>query len=233
MSQSGILTISSSGGGTPITTINGDTGSATGATILLYANNASNGAGSSVKFTNSGSVSLFNVTDSAGNTIIGNNAGNLTNLGGSNTILGAFAGSSLAGNGLSSIATSNVILGYNAANKLTTGFQNNIQGTNAMLNATSANTTVAIGFGTLTQILTGVSNVVIGTNCGTNYTSSESSNILLGTSVLGITGESNSIRIGNNGNGTNQQNKCFIAGIKSVTVTNQQTVTIDSSTGQH
>ncbi len=49
---------------------------------------------------------------------------------------------------------------------------------------------------------------------------------------IGTTAESNTIKIGTQGSGSGQQNKCFVAGIVGVTTSNTQTVTINSSTGQ-
>ncbi|HXC05149.1 MAG TPA: hypothetical protein VNZ86_10390, partial [Bacteroidia bacterium] len=42
----------------------------------------------------------------------------------------------------------------------------------------------------------------------------------------------NTIRVGTQGSGSGQQNKCFIAGIASVSVSNVNFVTINTSTGQ-
>ena len=48
----------------------------------------------------------------------------------------------------------------------------------------------------------------------------------------GVASESNVTRIGTQGAGNGQQNECFIAGIVGVTVSNIQSVVINSSTGQ-
>ena len=85
--------------------------------------------------------------------------------------------------------------------------------------------------GSLQRITTGSDNTCIGVDAGLNYsTGSESNNILLGAAVLGTASESNVIRIGNNGSGSGQQNKCFVAGIAGITVTGS--AVLCSATGQ-
>ena len=126
----------------------------------------------------------------------------------SNTIIGGLAGNS------SVSGTSNVGVGYEALHGLTSGTGN-----------------VSIGLGSLQRITTGSDNTCIGVDAGLNYsTGSESNNILLGAAVLGTASESNVIRIGNNGSGSGQQNKCFVAGIAGITVTGS--AVLCSATGQ-
>lgn len=126
----------------------------------------------------------------------------------SNTIIGGLAGNS------SVSGTNNVGVGYEALHGLTSGTGN-----------------VSIGLGSLQRITTGSDNTCIGVDAGLNYsTGSESNNILLGAVVLGTASESNVIRIGNNGSGSGQQNKCFVAGIAGITVTGS--AVLCSATGQ-
>ena len=63
------------GGGGVINTILGDSGSVSGVTVTIFANEAAATSGSSVKFVNGGVVSTLNVTDSSNNTIIGLGSG--------------------------------------------------------------------------------------------------------------------------------------------------------------
>ena len=79
MSQAGMNNSGSGGGGgSAITTIDGDVGSITGSTVTIYADNAANAAGSSVKFINSGTISTLQLSDANENTMIGKNSGNAT-----------------------------------------------------------------------------------------------------------------------------------------------------------
>lgn len=195
------------GGLVPIETINGDTGSITGSTVTIYANNAANQAGETVKFVNSGTISTFEVTDASNNTMVGKGSGKSGMSGNQNAAFGALA--------LESITTGflNTSLGYEAGNDLTTG---------------EANTFVGNSSGAV--LTTGSFNIIIGEGSGNNYSSSEGSNICIGNN--GTSSESHVIRIGTQGSGNEQQNQCFIAGIVGVTVSNQKFVTINSSTGQ-
>lgn len=110
-------------------------------------------------------------------------------------------------------STQNTTVGYQSGLNVTSGSQNSVLGYQGLLNAT-----------------TGSYNTCLGYSAGSNYTTSESSNIcVINTGTLA---ESNTTRIGTQGSGSGQQNKCFIAGIVGVTVSNPQIVTINSSTGQ-
>jgi hypothetical protein len=73
-----------------IQTIVGDSGSITGNTVQIFANQAILNAGSTVSFSNSGTTSTLNLSDNNQNTIIGNGSGVVAPLFGSgNTILGS------------------------------------------------------------------------------------------------------------------------------------------------
>jgi trimeric autotransporter adhesin len=88
-------------------TITGDFGSITGSNLTIYANQASLNSGSSVNFFNSGTTSMFSVTDVNYNTMMGLLAGTGSLSGTANTALGAYAGSSYT-----SSETNNICLGY-------------------------------------------------------------------------------------------------------------------------
>lgn len=207
-----------------IVTINGDTGSITGQTVTIYADNAANNTGSSVKFVNSGTVSTFNVTDSNDNTFLGKGAGKLTTTGLANCGFGF--------NSLSSItaAAFNSGFGYFTLQNVLGGSASCAFGYASLKNLTTGQENSAFGHNSLTNLISGTNNTTIGFQSGLNYTSSESSNILINNN--GVTGESNVTRIGLQGSSTGQQNKCFIAGIIGNTVSNQQLITVNSSTGQ-
>jgi hypothetical protein len=108
--------------------------------------------------------------------------------------------------------SNNVAVGYQALDQnqptsTTTGINNTALGTNALI----ANTT-------------GANNIAIGYNAG-NLLTSGSNNITIGHS--GLTGESNTIRIGTTGT----QTRAFVSGIRGITTGSNDAVTvvIDSS----
>lgn len=214
-----------SGGG--ITTINGDTGSITGTTVTVYTNNSTINSGASLKFVNSGTVSTLNVTDASDNTIIGKGAGNATLSGGSNTGLGRFALNALTS------GNSNTALGSLSLAACTSSPDNTGIGAGSLFSVTSGSGfNTALGNTSLNQLATGANNVALGSFAGDLYVGAESNNIL----VLneGTPGESNTTRIGTQGNGTRQQNRCFVAGITGASPTgaNAPQVVLCDNAGQ-
>lgn len=209
----------SSGG---ITTIAGDSGTATGSTVTF---NANTNCGASIVFAASGSTVDLKVTDANSSIYLGESSGNPSISGlGQNTTCGFNTGNALTSGHFdcffgalvgqfATSATNCCGFGYGSLSSLTTGLRH-----------------AAFGQGCLGNITTGNTNIGFGNNAGTNYTSSESSNIVIGNQ--GTAAESNVIRIGTQGSGDGQQNKCFIAGIAGVSVSNKNLATIDSSTGQ-
>lgn len=103
-------------------------------------------------------------------------------------------------------------------------------GFQAFFNTNSTAPSVGIGSQNLQNVTSGGYNTALGHQSGISLTGTDSSNILITNS--GTVGDNNTIRIGTQGSGNQQQNKCFIAGIVGVTTSNSQLVTIDSSTGQ-
>jgi len=208
-----------------IITIDGDSGSISpsAGVVTIYANNASLGAGQSVEFINSGTISTLQVTDSNHNTIIGSGAGKLGQAYLECTALGYQAGASMTS------GSQQTLIGYQAGTLSTTG-TNTLIGAFAGSGTVTGNNFVAIGYNALVGSLTGANIISIGQSSGGNYISSESNNIVIGSN--GITSESNAIHIGTQGSGAAQQNKCYIAGIVGVTVSNTEMVTINSATGQ-
>lgn len=207
-----------------VVTINGDTGSATGSTVTIYANNASQNCGSSVLFSNSGSTSTLNVTDVSNNTLIGLHAGNASISGSFNT---SFGQNTLTG--LTS-GVGNLAMGYDALFGITTGSANIGIGSSTLVSVTTSGNNIAIGPNAGAGIaFNGAHNTLIGTSSGLNYTSSESSNIIIGNS--GTASESNVIRIGTQGSGAGQQNTCYIAGVEGQSVSGSAVI-VNPSTGQ-
>lgn len=178
-------------GGSGVTQIDGDTGSAlpAGGIINVIANNAAKNAGSTVSFSAATDTVVLNVTDAGFNTVIGKNAGNLAMTANDNTVIGGASGTSL-----------------------TTGSSNTV-----------------VGEGSLTLVTTGNRNVILGNSAAGNYTSSESDNILIGSNVDGLNGESHTLRIGaGTGTGTGALTQTFIGGIDGVNVGPVATVVTES-----
>jgi hypothetical protein len=124
----------------------------------------------------------------------------------------------------------NTFLGVEAGNTSVSGAVNTSVGHGSMLGITSGNANTSLGSNSLNNMQTGSYNVCLGNQSGTFYTSSESSNICLGRT--GTVGDSNMLRLGNQGSGIQQQNQCFIAGIAGVTTAQSAVTTIDPSTTQ-
>lgn len=112
---------------------------------------------------------------------------------------------------LHAYGTSNTFVGEEAGNFTLTGTVNTGAGYRSLKYLTSGNYNTAFGAHSLRRLGSGSYNIAVGYNAGVNLLSSESSNIHIGHS--GVTGESNVIRIGVQGSGAGQQNKCLIAGI--------------------
>src|ERR1700678_660514 len=228
------------GGGSLIVTIDGDSGSATGATISFL---ATPNCGSSVAFTASGSTVDLNVTDINDNTIIGGGSGNSGVASGSsssNTSLGVNCLIALnggvsntaigGGNLMVCVTNSNNTAVGGAALLSCMGDSNTAIGAAALVTSGTGTQNTALGFQALYQVATGSNNIGIGYNAGSSYVAAESDNIVIGN--LGTASESNVIRIGTQGSGDGEQDTCFVAGIAGDTVSRAQTVTINPSTGQ-
>lgn len=240
---SGVVTWQPGGSGSGITTLAGDTGSATGSIVNVI---ATAGCGSSVSFDSSSNTLALNASDSNDNTFWGLSSGSVTAINGpGNSGFGKQALQSLSGS--VSTGNNNSAFGYASLALCITGTGNSGFGFTTLVNCTgSSNTAVGtaaggtISSGNLNTIvgnnafnsgtLTGSYNIGIGQNAGQNYTSSEASNILIGNQ--GTAAESNTLRIGTQGSGNGQVNRAFVAGIVGVATSNSQMVTIDSITGQ-
>jgi hypothetical protein len=187
--------------------ITGDIGTITGSSFTIYADNVAQNCGSSVLFSNSGTTSTLNVSDSNNNTILGAGAGN----------------ASLSG-------IRNCGYGYQSLLALTSGNFNCSYGYGSCVEFKSGLQNSAYGYGSLETLVTGSYNLSLGAFSGSLYTGSESSNILL--MNPGVAGESNVMRLGSQGTGNGQVSTCYIAGITGVTTSSSAYVTINTTTGQ-
>jgi len=156
------------------------------------------------------------------NIFIGPDSGNGTNTGTDNTGIGYQSLESLTS------GINNVAIGSNSSPLLTDGQRNVSIGAESLLILTSGDNNVAIGEGALETIATGNENVAIGVGAGINLTLNDSSNVLIGS--LGVVGDNNTIRIGEQGAGAGQQDTCYVAGIHGVTPAGAtETVIIDAN----
>jgi len=212
------------GGGGGITTVVGDVGSVTGATIDLFANSGSAHSGSSVSFTAaSGTEMDLVVTDVNSNTIIGLNAGNNSVTGQFNTAVGPGCYQPLT------TGSSNTAMGYGALNNATTTGDCVSVGFESMISDTSSVACVGIGNQALYQLDGASYTIGLGYQAGSNYTGTESNNIAINALSTTVTGENNTLRLGD-GTGTGQQQlkAAFICGIDGVDVGSVATVVTES-----
>jgi hypothetical protein len=75
----------------------------------------------------------------------------------------------------------------------------------------------AVGYESLGRLEDGLNNLALGYQAGNNYLTNESNNITLGAGVAGTTGESNVLRLGQDGTGDMQQSSAYIGGVYNVT----------------
>lgn len=110
-------------------------------------------------------------------------------------------------------AGNNTIVGDSSGNATITGIYNTAFGINNVSLLTSGNQNTVLGHEAATNLTTGTGNIVIGESVGSAYTGNESGNICVGFTLNGVTGESNTTRIGNN-----SAQQVFITGIDDVNV---------------
>lgn len=201
-----------------ITTLTGDSGSATGNSVKVYANNASLGCGSTVLFTAATATSTLTVTDGSSNTMIGSGAGKAGVSGANNSAIGRLALSSVTS------GDSNMAFGSSALASLSSGNYNVAVGVVALQNLTTTDGNVGIGRQALQNVVTGANNTAIGYQAGSGLTTNDSNNIYI--STTGTAGDNGKISVGTNGTHTS----CFIQGISGVTVTG--TAVLCSTAGQ-
>ncbi len=204
-----------------------------------------------------GDSALESVTTGQQNTIIGAVAGDAITTGEFNVAVGANALSAITAavsntavgtNALSiSTANSNTAVGFGALGNTTTGDSNVAVGVQALLNnsigigntvignnsggnVTTGSVNTFVGRTVMASLLTGTQNIAIGYLAGASCIGAESSNIYIGSD--GGLGESNTIRIGEDGGGLGQQNRAFIAGVYGVTPVLAPELVIIDSAGQ-
>ena len=167
--------------------------------------------------TASGQAALSENTTGDSNTATGAGSLGSNTDGDSNTAMGADA---LASN---TIGFSNTAIGREALRENTTGLFNTAVGDGALVSNTTATGNTAVGADALQNVTTGVNNVAVGRSAGSNATTG-SNNIYLGGSVLGIAGESYTMRLGG------PQTRTFITGIHGITtgINNAIPVLVDS-----
>jgi len=125
----------------------------------------------------------------------------------------------------------NVAFGYHVLDSVQDGSYNCGFAQNVLTACTSGTRNIGFGRNALVALTTGNRNVAIGYEAGKNYTSTEDSNLMLYNN--GTVGESHVIRIGAQGSGNYQQNKCWIAGIYNTAPTGgSDNVVVIDSTGQ-
>jgi trimeric autotransporter adhesin len=150
------------------------------------------------------------------NTALGASALQNNTMGGGNTAIGFSAlESNVDGN-------SNTATGTDALTGNVNGFLNTASGASALSRNTSGVWNTANGAEALSNNTTGDNNVAIGVLAGNNATTG-SNNIYLGTGVLGLAGESNTMYLGKLGT----QTKTVIAGVRGSAVSNGEMVVID------
>lgn len=157
-------------------------------------------------------------------------SGSNNNAFGRNSLLGCSTGSNNCAMGFGALgncnSSSNTSIGHLSGVNITSGSLNSSYGANSLFAASSGSNNTSIGYSTLIGC-NGSNNAVFGLNSGQSYTGTESSNLLLVS--LGVLGESNTIRIGTQGSGSGQQNRCFSAGITAVTVSGSAPVGVDTN----
>jgi hypothetical protein len=168
------LTASLVGGGQAAQQFPTDSGTAIpiAGVLNIKSGTATLNSGSSVSTSGSSNIVLLNVTDTNSNTLVGNNAGNLTLSGSNNTSLGKSSLHDLT------TANANTVVGSLSGSLITTGNNNTI-----------------VGEGSGTLLTTGAANLIIGQSSGNALMGSESNNLLI--NHAGIVGASNWIIIAN------------------------------------
>jgi len=142
------------------------------------------------------------------------------------------SGSSVAFSGIGNIITLNLtdsnintIIGQDSGNPTISGLSNTVLGASSAINISTGNSNTFIGGDAAPNITTGNLNTIIGSGTAELYTSSESSNIIIGADIDGVTGESNVLRIGvATGTADGELNKAFISGIDGINVGSTATV---------
>jgi hypothetical protein len=210
----------------PISTLDGNSGSATGSTVTIETASTSG----TTAFTGSGSTLTLNYFDVTGSVGIGGGGTLASNTGLYNTSFGYVSMADNTTGHQSAVFGALALSAYTGlGNQVAVGFEALTRLTG---DATTAGGNVAVGIQAGANLTTGELNVLIGPNAGGSYTTTESSNILLGF-VNGTVGESNTLRIGNaTGTSIGNLNAAYICGIEGVTIANTAAVLISTVTNQ-
>src|SRR6266511_1871978 len=116
-----------------------------------------------------------------------------------------------AGALFSNSAGENTATGAGALFSNTTGEANTANGAFALFTNTNGNGNTAVGFSALHNNDTGLGKTAIGAFAGSSLTGNV--NICIGEGVSGVSGEDNTIRIGDNLSDTQGDSACYIGGI--------------------
>jgi hypothetical protein len=198
----------------------------TGGNNTANGNNALNSNTTGSNNTATGVYALFSNTTGNFNTATGNNALSSNTTGFNNTATGVGA---LFGNTTGTYNTAN---GFGALENNTTGRLNTATGVGALEFNTTGNFNTATGNNALFSNRTGENNIALGFDAGESLTGSN--NIDIGN--IGVAGESNTIRIGNEVAFTDgagiihpAQTNAYIAGINGVDKSSGAPVFIDAN----
>jgi len=177
-----------------------------------------------------GSSALSGLTTGEYNTAVGSNAGSSITDSDYNTAIGSAAFESAttsndyntaigyeAMGGVINNNSSNVGIGYRAlyANTANGIVYNTVVGSLAAETLVGGDGNVILGYNAANNLVGGDENIIIGYNSGSAYTGIESNNILIGSNLSGVLGDSDTIRIGVNGT----HDRTYIAGVYDGTVT--------------
>ena len=137
-----------------------------------------------------GAGALLSNTTGSFNTAIGSDALSANTIGEDNTAVGSEAlVDNLTGG-------ENVAIGFGAAASNNSGAANTAVGSLALNTNTTGTEDTAVGRRALQNLNGGHENTAIGWGAGAAYTGTEFNNICIGDQTVGVTGESNAIRIG-------------------------------------
>jgi len=153
-----------------------------------------------------GYLALQSITSGSSNVSIGTVSGSGINTGSGNTAVGHDSFNNAIGTGS---ASNNCFFGVSAGSNIENATGNSCFGSASLLSGQ------------------GSYNSCFGFNSGINYNANESSNICIAN--LGVASDNNTLRIGTQGNGDNQVDTTFIAGIFGVTVPASSPVVIDAN----
>lgn len=154
-----------------------------------------------------GSSSGSAITTGSSNSFLGASAGSTITVSANNVFVGAFAGS-----GMVTGSDSNVAIGSSAMQGNPDASVSNVAiGMQALQSLTATSFCIAIGDHALgAGVNVGQYNIAIGASSGSSYILGEANNVLI--QSAGVANDANTIRIGTNGSGANQQNITYLAG---------------------